>query len=327
MYMPIPDPNENIICPTDNDEPPATPPLSYNPPFNKTPDDLDKNHKKDGWKQDPVSSDSASPPISTSYTVVTDISGISDPFLQPQFSIYIYWEDPSSSEQGIEIQREDLQFSFKKSAPSGTTTKGWFVTDPALGSLNPIVNNLDWGKDYRFKLRTSYQFVGDGSIFSEWVYLSVFQRNEEIRRKNDKCAVETLEAMEVRLSQNFAAIPKAYRYSKIVKGGSRQVVCQTWRPQGWKSGAFLKEDYPITVKVEEERMEKAKQNAGRALCGGEPCIPGDTGTESTKISSYTGGLIFGTAALNFKENMTTSSIQIYPCGKALRRTGGKLPLN
>ena len=80
--------------------------------------------------------------------------------------------------------------------------------------------------------------------------------------------------------------------------------------------------------VEEQRAEKAEENAGKALCGGDPCIPGDTGTESTKISSYTGGLIFGTAALNFQEGANNQeSLQVYPCGKGLRRTGGKLPIN
>ena len=313
---------------------------NFNLPFNADCDSLNNLHKTEGYSLDLVASGSggaggASPPSNPKYTIIHH-PDILNPFDEQQFSIYITWTDPSSSVQGIEIQgrhagdeRQGELLSFVKAPPSGTTTEGWFITDSSGEAfLNPIVNNLQWGEEYTFQLRTNYQFVGSGSIFSEWVYLNVFQRNEQLRRKNDKCDIETLEAKEVRLSQNFAAIPKAYRYSKIVRGGSRQVVCKTWRPQGWNSGAFSAEDYPITIGVEEERAQKAKENAGKALCGGKPCIPGDTGTASTKISSYTGGLIFGTAALNFQEGVNNQeSLQVYPCGKGLRRTGGKLPIN
>jgi len=301
---------------------------TFNPPFNNNCDSLALKHKKEGYSLDIVASGEAggaSPPSNVNFTFVHP-----NPFEQDNFSIYIHWTDPSSSVQGIEIKRVDMEQTFVKAPPSSpTTTDGWFIIDSSGGAfLNPIVNNLQWGTEYTFQLRTSYQFVGSGSILSEWVYLKVFHRNEELRRKNDKCDIETLESLEVRLSQNFAEIPKAYQYSKIIRGGSRQVICRTWRPQGWNNGSFSKEDYPITMTVEEEQAEKAKQNAGQPLCGGEPCISGDTGTESTKISSYTGGLIFGTAALNFKEGVNNQeSLQVYPCGKGLRRTGGKLPIN
>ena len=137
-----------------------------------------------------------------------------------------------------------METTFVKTPPSSPTTNDWwFIIDSSGGAfLNPIVNNLQWGTEYTFQLRTSYQFVGSGSILSEWVYLKVFHRNEELRRKNDKCDIETLESLEVRLSQNFAEIPKAYQYSKIIRGGSRQVICRTWRPQGWNNGSFSNED-------------------------------------------------------------------------------------
>ena len=332
--MTIPTQNDVSYCPVGNSHDPTLGSgwhTIFNPPFNSDCDSLNNLHKTEGYSLDLVVSGAtsgASPPSNPKYTIVHN-SGVVNPMFEEQFSIYINWIDPSSSIQGIEIKRKDKELLFIKAAPSGTTTEGWLITDEAGGSfLNPIVNNLEWGTEYIFQLRTSYQFVGAGSIFSEWVSLNVFERNQELRRRNDKCAVETLESMEVRLSQNFAEIPKAYRYSKIVKGGSRQVVCKTWRPQGWRSGAFLKEDYPVTAKNEEEIAQKAIENAGRALCGGKPCISGDTGSELTKISSYTGGLIFGTAALNFQEGVNNQqSLQVYPCGKAMRRIGGKLPIN
>ena len=131
----------------------------------------------------------------------------------------------------------------------------------------------------------------------------------------------------VEASQNFSEIPKKTRFSKIVKGGSRNVVCQTWRPQGWNDGKFLREDYPITFAVEDQKRQKQIENAGNPLCGGEPCS-GNITTNITKISPYTGNLIFGTAAVNFREGVNNlESIQVYPCGKSLRRIGGKLPIN
>ena len=337
--MTIPTQNDESGCPTGESHNPnlgVTLHTTFDTPFNNNCDSLNQKHKTEGYSLDLVSFSieggavGASPPSNPSYEVVHN-PGIENPMDQEDFSIYIYWVDPSASVQGIEIGRMDLPtLTFTNPAPPSTTqtTLGWFITDPAQGVLTPIVNNLQWGVDYLFRLRTNYQFVGSGSVFSEWIYLKVFQRNEDLRRKNDKCEIETLEAMEVRLSQNFAEIPKAYRYSKIVKGGSRQVVCKTWRPQGWKNGSFSREDYPITMKVEDKLLADISNNAGKALCGGNPCISGDTGTETTKISSYTGGLIFGTAALNFQEGINNqASLQVYPCGKGLRRIGGKLPIN
>ena len=302
---------------------------SFDPPFNDECDDLNNLHKKEGYSPDLVIDGDESPPSNIHYTIIHN-DHIDDPKLEETFSIDIHWKEPSSSVQGIEIFRTDNpKLIFIQDAPAPTTTTGWFISDGnPENPQNPITTNLQWGSSYTFALRTNYQFVGSGSIFSEWVYLDVFERNDVLRRKNDKCAIETLESLEVRLSQNFAEIPKAYRYSKIVRGGSRQVVCKTWRPQGWNDGKFLREDYPITVAVEAKAAQKAAENAGKALCGGEPCIPGDTGTESTKISSYTGNLIFGTAAINFREGVNNQeSLQVYPCGKAMRRTGGKLPIN
>ena len=80
---------------------------------------------------------------------------------EEQFSIYINWTDPSSSVQGIEIKRTDMEQTFVKAPPSSpTTTKGWFIVDSSGGAfLNPIVNKLQWGTQYTFQLRTSYQFV------------------------------------------------------------------------------------------------------------------------------------------------------------------------
>jgi hypothetical protein len=307
---------------------------TFDPPFTDDCYDLNNKHQKTGYLLDPVPNNTSlatsatNPPSNITYTIIHN-EGIANPKLENNFSIDIHWVDHSASVQSIEILRADLpEIKFIKQAPAPTTTKGWFFTDPTDDFLNPIVTKLNWGQNYVFLLRTSYQFVGASKIFSEWVNLSIFERNDAQRRKNDKCAIETLESMEVRLSQNFSEIPKSYRYSKIIKGGSRKVICKTWRPQGWKNGSFLKEDYPITMTIEEETAQNKEQNAGKALCGGEPCIPGDTGSELTKISPYTGGLIFGTAALNFKEGGNIlPSLQIYPCGKSMRRTGGKLPIN
>ena len=301
--------------------------------FNLDCSSLMNNHKKTGFSLDLVTEGDGgglgvNPPSNLSYTIV-HLPNVIDPKFEQTFSININWQDSRASVQGIEINRVDApDIIFKRSFPSTpTTTEGWFETNPDNGILNPIVTNLNWTQKYVYQLRTNYQFVGSNPTFSEWVYLEVFERNENLRRRNDKCDIETLESMQVRLSQNFSEIPKKTRFSKIVKGGSRNVVCQTWRPQGWNDGKFLREDYPITFAVEDQKRQKQIENAGNPLCGGEPCS-GNITTNITKISPYTGNLIFGTAAVNFREGVNNlESIQVYPCGKSLRRTGGKLPIN
>ena len=264
----------------------------------------------------------ASPPTNPTYTFADNL----DFSQEENYSINIYWTDPSASIQGIQIYRTDFpSLIFFKAAPSiPTTTNNWLNTSGS--TLNPIVNFLEWSKYYYYNLRTVYQFAGTSNIYSDWVQLSVFQINEELRRLNDKCAIETLKSLEVRLGQNFNELPKAYQYSKIVRGGSRKVICQTWRPQGWNDESFSKEDYPITLQAEEEAKAKAKELMGVAICGGEPCTGELSSSGSAAISKYTGNLIFGTAALNFQEGVQTTNFQIYPCSR-LRRTGSKLPIN
>jgi len=259
----------------------------------------------------------ASPPTNLTYTFADNLD-----FSQKEnYSINIYWTDPSASIQGIQIYRTDFpSLIFFKAAPSiPTTTNNWL--DTSGSTLNPIVNLLEWSKYYYYNLRTVYQFAGTSNIYSDWVQLYVFQINDELRRINDKCAIETLKSLESRLTQNFNELPKAYQYSKIVRGGARKVICQTWRPQGWNDGSFPKEDYPITLQTE-EAAKNAAAATGDVVADDQNSII----SETAAISKYTGNLIFGTAALNFKEGVQTTSLQVYPCGQ-LRRTGSKLPIN
>ena len=284
-------------------------------------DDLDGKKSEDlesiipsNFLEDKVINDvGVSPPTNLNYTFLND----EDFRFKEKYAIEIYWTDPSASIQDIEIYRSDIpSLVISKQAPTtSTTTKNWLNIS--------IFMNLEWSTNYYYNLRTIYQFSGTSKTYSDWVQLSVFKVNDELRRKNDKCAIETLKSLEVRLNQNLNEIPKSFQYSKIIK--SRKNICQTWRPQGWNDGSFPKEDYPITL-AEEEKTEAEAEAEAEAEEFFDNSICGTCSSNNAIISKYTGKLIFGTAAVEFKEGFKTTNLKQYPCGK-LRKIGGKLPIN
>lgn len=280
-----------------------------------------------------VPASDATPPTNFSYIVLNEKT-------EPKFDIYLTWTDPSSSVQGVEIYREDLSnLKYQRGPPSSpTTTAGWLlvenITDSSgniLTPKNPIVTDLLWETTYVYYIRTIFLNVKSiNSPFSEWVELEVNEENLILARVNDRCPIIPLQTLQNKLSQNMFQVPKTIRYSRIVKGGERSVICETWRPQGWNSGEFPRYLYPVTSEGDIKREEEEIANKGNTRCGPFYCKdlpPAD-------ISPYTGNLLFGSAIQiveNAKKydtvNTPFSSAEVNPCGDNTRKTGSNLKIN
>jgi len=239
-------------------------------------------------------SSAATAPTNFSYIILNDKT-------EPKYNIYLDWTDPSASVQGVQIYRADLPYLiYERGPPSNpTTTAGWFliedITDSngvIISKKNPIVTDLLWDTTYVYYIRTSYfNITSLSSPFSEWVKLEIYEENLILARVNDRCPTITLQTLQDKLSQNQFKVTKAKRYSRIVKSGSRGVVCETWRPQGWNSGEFPRYLYPITSEGDIKSEEEEIANKGNPKCGTIYCKD----ATPLNISSYTGNLLFGTA--------------------------------
>lgn len=236
----------------------------------------------------------ATAPTNFSYIMLNDKT-------DPKFNIYLNWTDPSASVQGVQIYRADLpNLIYERGPPSGpTTTAGWFLIEDITNSSgvvilkkNPIVTDLLWDITYVYYIRTSFFNIKSlSSPFSEWVKLEINEENLILARINDRCPSTTLQTLQNELSPNIFKVPKALRYSRIVKGGQRGVICETWRPQGWNSGEFPRYLYPVTSEGDIKREEEEIANEGNPKCGAIYCKD----VTPLNISSYTGNLIFGSA--------------------------------
>ncbi len=176
---------------------------------------------------------------------------------------------------------------------------------------NPFTVGLEWDEEYTFLLRTVYLHVpSSSSIFSTWVALKVFQENEALRRLRDRCTVETLDSLENRLESNLAGVPNAYRFSRIVRGGNKMTICQTWRPPTWKK---IRQNYPILVAQEELAILKN--------------TPGNPEYDKAQAAAKQ-----AQDEINTSNNPQTAidewqSNQLFPCGNGPRRTGSILPFS
>jgi len=281
-------------------------------------------------------SNSPSPPFNIQIQIHPLADGTSA-LLNPEYSVDIAWEDPSAAVQGIQLMRTDIpnliESQFPKFPPQNTpsyqlTTVGWLLAENKLdasGNIllnkNKIISNLIWEYTYTFGLRTVFFGASSGSFFSEWQYVQIYNENLVQRRKDDKCKIIPIETLENRLEPNLSGVPKAYRYSRIVNGGGRQVICQTWRPKGWKNGYFDREAYPILHAQDLANEEAENTNPGKAICSGAPCSQITFIAENIIISPYTGKAVF-------KSDLDVENLQIIPCSnKISRRIGSKLPIN
>ena len=294
------------------------------------------------WPQpsvDPNLAQGPSPPTNFAYQLLNNK-------LDPTYNIYLTWTDPSSSVQMVEIYRSDLpHLVYFRGPPSGpTTTDGWLVVKDILdnsGNIlqkkSPIVTDLLWDTTYVFNIRTIFFNVESlASPYSAWVQLIVYIENLEKDRINDRCPTISLETLQNNLSTNRFIVPKAYRYSRIVKGGSRQAICDTWRPKGWSNGTFPSSLYPITLKTDIEIAQYKEDNKGVPTCGPVYCneLP------PVDISPYTSGLLFGSGieiVANTKKYdtvntpyyntaTTTATVINYGCNDT-RKIGSKLKIN
>ena len=234
------------------------------------------------------------------------------------YNIFITWDDEFASEQAIELMRGDSQLVMRIGPPDPETTEGWLIMNNIYDSsgnitsyYNPFTVGLEWDKDYTFLLRTVFLHVpSSSSIFSSWVGLKVFQENEALRRLRDRCTVETLDSLENRLESNLAGVPNAYRFSRIVRGGNKMTICQTWRPPTWKK---IRQNYPILVAQEEAAILKN--------------TPGNPEYDKAQAAAKQ-----AQDEINTSNNPQTAidewqSNQLFPCGSGPRRTGSRLPFS
>jgi len=269
-----------------------------------------------------LSTNSPLPPDNISYYLMAHVQ----PF-DNNYSIHINWQIEDFL--GIELLRADIpDLVYTIGPPSVSTTHGWLDTN------NIILSNLNWDISYIFKLRTFN--TKTCILYSDYKEIIVTEENIALRRKADKCTIIPLKTLENSLATNLSEVPKTYRYSRIVQGGSKQVICQNWRPQGCTaaatSAAIAAQSHKITVpsaavatcaitaieqphpSTQEGWLERIQQAAG--------LVSSSQQYNTLNVSPFTGKLI-----INEENGDDGAKIANAACKSRIsRRIGGKLPI-
>ena len=118
--------------------------------------------------------------------------------------------------------------TFTKMIDTSGTTEGWLDN-------KSILKNFEWEltaerHKYYINIRSFVKNPTKNSdFFSNWNRVKIHWYNPIKDKADEKCIFRSVQMLENALEHNKQTVSKKQKYSRIVSGGKRMVICQNWK--------------------------------------------------------------------------------------------------